>query len=393
MNASRTIRRLAALVLAAALGTGIAAAQQEIGISIHGGPASGQNSSNSIPPTASTIRVVIDGDATEIHPRAGERDDQISSHLEAELNRKGYVTRRIALNYFYVEKKPGNVPIQSGANMGCDDTMTRFDKHVHKLQAVVPSTPDTKDTGVLVPVPPDNQTPLQQGGTLRNLIDVPQGNQTVTVTVTVNVAAGMTGAQVRQATEQALLAAGFHCNRVRWTSALDPLVLQDGFLVDRTLDGRPVQHIEYDYDSLNRHIVKMEGGAGIFPDQGATEFGAGTPGNSPIDPYARMDGAPAIGGTFTLVYRTGMALRPGGEVLNLARPALPVPVFNGFLLVEPVGSVFTFMLSDASGEMRHSMAVPAVPGLAGLPLFFQGGVHDGGTLTLTSGVAARVAAF
>ena len=112
-------------------------------------------------------------------------------------------------------------------------------------------------------------------------------------------------------------------------------------------------------------------GAGVEPIFGASEYGVATAGLAPSLPWSHVTGAPEVGGTFDIVHETHMPNAIAIHALALAPAPFALPVFNGFLLVDPSTLVLDVGLSDALGASTRSLPIPPDPLLAGFALVSQ----------------------
>lgn len=363
------ITRAAALAAATALPT---AAQNNYCMSVHAGPATGVNSGNA----PAKLGSKIGSGPTILTPTApGQTAAQASAAHEAAYRAAGYATSRSGPNEFCVTAGPGGAPLSGGLCYGTDDTNLDIDGKVRKPPAVpgVPVPPGDKGNGVPVPVPPDTQPPLPFPGLITILVEIrTAAGTTVVIAIHIQLPAGLNGAQLRQLIEQVLRSYGLLPNRVQYPSVLQHGQWVDGLLLERTIAGDQVVGIEYAYDSLARHIVHQNGGAGFLPYRGAGEYGPATRGMAPFEPWVRVQGTPSVGSSFDVYHELGLPFAPGGTVVGLVPAGQPFG--NGWLLIEPGASVFEFAMTDAFGVIQKRHTVPNHPGLIGLPLCEQAGV-------------------
>ncbi len=374
-----------AVALALCLGLSLAArAQQEVCLSVHGGPATGQHNQGG--PSSLNARIKINGvpDTTSVSPRAGQTAAQVSADQEAAFRAKGYDVVRKSPTEICLKSGPGGAPITAGVSYGNDDTGLDIDTGVRKLPPAVGGggggDPATKGEGGGIVVPPDNQppAPLPQPVLILIVIEVRLDNGSVVVIVVqVMIFPGMNGLQIQQAILQALRQAGFLVNRGRWPSTFPGNQLVDGFLLDRHQNGGTVQHMQYQYDAMARRVLgRQEMTAGLFPTHGATSYGDATRGFAPATPFVRTQGEHRIGSFFDVTYQLHTPFLPGGELVSLGGLSQAQPVLNGWLLVDPWLGSFLFGMTDAFGNLSTRYVVPADPRLVGLPLHLQGVALD-----------------
>jgi hypothetical protein len=365
-----------------------ALAQTTYCLSVHGGPATGVNTLGAPSQLAAAI-----GGAPNVGtgPTAGQTAAQASAAHEAAFIAAGYTTARTGPNQFCVTAGPGAAALAGGLAYGCDDTNLDIDTKVRRAP-VAPGAPPAaggKDSGVPVPVPPDQQPPMPMPGLIQILIYIDDHGTLVIIQVVIQLPPGLNGQQLRLLIEQALRAAGLLPNRVRYPSVLQSQGLVDGLYLDRTMTGAKVYGIEYQYDAMSRRIVHQNGGAGFLPDFGASEYGVATRGAAPIEPWAHVQGFPQIGSFFDVTFEFGMPNTPGATVLSLGQGVAPIA--NGWLMVDLATAFFTFTMSDGLGNIQLQHTVPMVPALIGLPLHEQAGLlGPGGQLSLTNAVRSVI---
>jgi hypothetical protein len=135
---------------------------------------------------------------------------------------------------------------------------------------------------------------------------------------------------------------------------------------------------------FDHSIVVATYGRGVYASPladcgGFTHYGAPTPGAGGA-PAIASSGCAAPGQAFTLT-TTGQPNALGVLAVGFAQQQI---TWNGLLLLQSLDLTFTETL-DASGEAARTFPVPAVPGLAGLHLYFQAAMLDAST---PSGFAA-----
>ncbi len=374
------------------------AAQQEVCISVHAGPATGVTNLGG--PSSVSSRVKVNGvnDTTTVNPAAGQGAAAVSAAQEAAYRRKGFATRRINANEFCLTAGPGGAPLTDGLCVGSDDTGLDIDGGVRRLPPAVPgrppANPGAKGGGIGIAVPPVQQPPIQlpQPVEIRIVIEVVDANGNVRlIVVRVVIFPDMTVQQLIQQLEQALRQAGLTPWRGRWRSALDPYRLWDGYVLDRTVLGETVQHVEYQYDALARRVLPpQELAAGHLPEHGIADFGLPTLGAARRMPSASANGFPQVNSFFDITYELELPNAPGGEIIGFLRCELPVPSFGGYLYVDPIGSVFLMQLTDAAGRVHHQYVLPGDPALVGVKLYAQGLALDLPTMTLSMTNALRI---
>ena len=374
-----------------------ASAQLEVCLSVHAGPASGVNSNGQ--PSQVTSRIKVNGvdDTRTVNPVAGQTAAQVSAAQEAQYRAAGFRTRRINANKFCIIAGPGGAPITAGVSYGNDDTGLDLDSGVRRLPPGPggPVAPGAKGRGVGIGLPPDNHPPLPlpQPVEIRIIIEVIDRNGVVrTIVVRVQLFPGMNGQQIQAMIIQALRQAGFTPSGARWNSAIEPYRLWYGLLLERSLLGEDVQHVEYQYDALARRVLpRQELFAGVLPEHGIGTFGLPTLGAAPRMPSAWGDGLPAPASFFDITYQIELPNAPGGEVIGFAPAELPIPNLGGWLYVDPGTSIFVLQLTDPMGTIRHRYVVPNDPGLVGLKLFTQGLALDAATMQLSMTEGLQIA--
>lgn len=88
------------------------------------------------------------------------------------------------------------------------------------------------------------------------------------------------------------------------------------------------------------------------------------------------DAPPLAGKPTTLVVKDGLPNAGGAVVLSLQKAELPV--LGGTLLVNPQGMVLFPVSTGGDGTATLTFTLPGNPGLAGMEIYFQAGLEDGG---------------
>jgi hypothetical protein len=169
-----------------------------------------------------------------------------------------------------------------------------------------------------------------------------------------------------------LEAQGMLGNRV-WIE--DPLVaggLVEVLQLERNVAGEPIEGAELWLDPNARFLVPTIGGAGVTPVFGASEYGQETPAFPGGRPWSLVFGQPQLGGLFNVIHETWVPNTIAVEALSLAEAPLPLPVFGGWLLVDPAAMVLELTWTDVNGRMQRPWPIPPNPLLFGFELHSQG---------------------
>lgn len=382
---SRSFAVLSATVL---LTTAVFAQGVKVCMSLHGGPAAGVNSLNGPAQVAGRVN----GVQVSVPTAPGMGAGAASAAHQAAFAAAGFATVRVNANEFCVTAGPGGAPIISGLCYGTDDMGFDLDSSVGVIPPVggpPVGVPAPKPGGVVVPVPPVQQPPLPQSGTIRICFDVWIFGVRVRICITITLQMGIPGIGLQQMIQQQLRQNGFESNPIKIRNPLPPYQLIDALQVERMTNGDLVDGVEYQYDAMSRRIVQNYTGAGVWPEFGAAEYGFATRGLAPRMPWSHVQNPPLINNFFDVFHQVELPNLPGGIVINLT-PA-SVPLLNGTLLVQPAGMVFEFGISDVQGLLHRRWNVPNNAGLLGLPICSQGGVvHPAGQVTLSTGIKAVV---
>jgi hypothetical protein len=376
-------RSFAALCATALLATVSSAQGVEVCMSLHAGPGTGLNSLNGPAQVAGRVN----GVQVSVPTAAGQTAAQASAAHEGAFNAAGFLTRRVNANEFCVTAGPGGAPIVSGLCYGTDDMAFNLDSSLVLPPAAPPAA---KPGGVVVPVPPRLQPPMPQAGTIQICFDVWVFGIRVRICITITLQANVPGLGLQQLIQQQLLQNGFQSNLVKIFNPLQPTQLIEALQVERMTNGNLVDGVEFQYDQNSRLILKNVTGAGVWPEYGGAEYGLATQGLATSMPWSWLgNNPPRINSFFDVFHDVELPNLPGGIMINLTPGQ--VPVANGTLLVNPVGSVFEFGISDAQGILHRNWTVPNNASLVGLPVCSQGGVvHPSGQLSLSTGIKAVV---
>lgn len=359
-------------------GVNAALAQIQVCLSVHAGPAVGFDNTGA----PSLLAATIAGVTTAITPVPGQTAPACSAAHEAAFFAGGYATVRVNPNVFCITAGPGGAPIVAGAAYGTTDPALNLDSSVQALPA---ANPAQKRNGALLGVPQVSLPPQPFGAMLIAHVDILVAGALVTMPVPLQLPSGQSGPQLQQIMLQQLDQHGLLANPVVIEDPTAPGQLIDVLQLERTTVGEPVVGIEIEWDANSRLIMPTVTGAGLLPLFGAAEYGLPTLGLAPEQPFSLCLGQPQVGGQFDIVHETFV---PNGITVNaLSIGAAAVPVFNGFLLVDPIQSVLELGLTDPLGSFGRAWLVPPSPHLAGLELASQAVVLDpSGQHTFSTGM-------
>ncbi|HEX5053457.1 MAG TPA: hypothetical protein VFZ65_16890 [Planctomycetota bacterium] len=354
---TRLIRSLFPTLLAATL-----AAQQQVCLGVHGG-AAGVNQFGA----ASRLSARIGGTTVTIFPAAGQVAPACSFAHQAAFTAMGYTTVRLDPETFRVTSGPGG--ITDGAVYGTDDSSLDLQSSVQ--ESPLPFVdPRTKASGAMVPLPQPNQPPQPFGGNLTVCIDARVGGAIVTTCRQLQLQPGFPAGPLANDIQLQLEIQGFFGNRVFVEDPLVPGSLIEVLQLERTNPGEPIVGVRILFDANSRRLVPTVTGAGVAPFYGADEYGRATQGAAFGEPWSMVLGVPRVGTNFNVIHEMRRPNAFAIEVLSLAPSALPV--FGGFLLVDPATMVLELGVTDGTGRMQRPWWIPANPMLGGFQLCSQG---------------------
>jgi hypothetical protein len=342
-------------------------AQQEVCLSVHGGPAAGLIF-NGVGGVVSThLRAKVGGQYVPYYLNGAETAAMASAGHEAAFQAAGFTTVRVSPNEFCITAAPNGAALMADASYGTDDPELDLDCNLPPNEPI--SLPETKTNGVLVALPQDGAPPSSAGGTIAiELVSMSLSGPTHWSLLLVADPSLPREGQ-RQGMHAQLAAQGFHGNRVSIENPLQPSQLIEALQIERTTAGDPVFSIYAQFDAGARQLTPVVIGAGVSPVFGASEYGVATQGVAPGMPWSRVDGTPRVGGTFTIVHE--MQLPSAITVNTLALGSAGLPLFNGHLLVDPSTTVFELGLTDPLGAFQRPWLIPPVPSLTGFELCSQ----------------------
>lgn len=359
------------------------AGQQRVCLSLHQGPATGQNSLG----LPAQVAARVQGVHVTVPTTNGMTAAAASAAHEAAFQAAGFTTERETPHQFCLTSAPGNLPITSGLCYGTDDLGLDLDSSVAAVAPPPAADPKTKDAGVVVPLPGAQQPPQPFGGVVVIMVRVRIGSQYQWIVIQIVLPPNWNGQQLRLLILQQLLAHGLLGNVIVVPDPLQPNQRIEVLQVERTVAGWPVVGVEYAYDAAARRLLRSVTGAGLESLFGGYEYGWTQP-TYGMEPWSHLGGQPRIGSFFDVFHELGWPSALGGFVLGTSKTG--VPVFQGNLLVDP--EIVELALTSASGRLTRTWSVPGSPSLVGFPLHSQGFVLAGnGDIALSTGVAANIA--